>query len=112
MRNALFHENHGDSWSATTGGRGSHPAAPPHLIKEILPQMAGGGLLLPRWRVTLTMTEMKKSKSKWAHPPGQKQPAAHLSWEFLVQMRSLASIECDSVRASRQNRFSSSPRRV
>ena len=47
----------------------------------------------------------EKSKSKWAHPPGQKKPAVHLSWEFLVQMRSLASIECDSVRASRQIDF-------
>ena len=112
MKVALFHENHGDSWSATTGGRGSHPAAKPHLIKEMLPQMAGGGLLLPRWRVTLTMTEMKSQNPSGRTPPGQKQPAAHLSWEFLVQMRSLASIECDSVRASRQNRFSSSPRRV
>ena len=47
----------------------------------------------------------EKSKSKWAHPPGQKKPAVHLSWEFLVQMRSLAGIECDSVRASRQIDF-------
>ena len=47
----------------------------------------------------------EKSKSKWAHPPGQKKPAVHLSWEFLVQMRSLASIECDSVRASCQIDF-------
>ena len=42
----------------------------------------------------------EKSKSKWAHPPGQKKPAVHLSWEFLVQMRSLAGSESDSVRVS------------
>ena len=47
----------------------------------------------------------EKSTSEWAHPCDQKKPAVHLSWEFLVQMRSLASIECDSVRASRQIDF-------
>ena len=47
----------------------------------------------------------EKSISEWAHPCDQKMPAVHLSWEFLVQMRSLASIECDSVRASRQIDF-------
>ena len=66
-----FPWHHGDSWSATTGGRGSHPAAPPHLIKEILPQMAGGGLLLPRWRVTLTMTEMKSQNPSGRTPPAR-----------------------------------------
>ena len=67
---------------------------------QLLPQMAGGGLLLPRWCVTLTMTEMRSQKSKWAHPCDQKKPAVHLSWEFLVQMRSLAGSESDSVRVS------------
>ena len=42
----------------------------------------------------------EKSTSEWAHPCDQKKPAVHLSWEFLVQMRSLAGSECDSVRVS------------
>ena len=67
-----FRWNHADSWSATTGGRGSHPAAPPHLIKELLPQMAGRGILSPRRRVTLTMTEMKSQNPSGRTPPARR----------------------------------------
>ena len=81
-------ETHG---APRPAARGSHPAAPPHLIKELLPQMAGGG----HWRVTFTMTEMENQNPSGRNPPGQKKLGVHLSWEFLVQMRSLASIECD-----------------
>ena len=44
----------------------------------------------------------EKSKSKWAHACDQKKPAVHLRWEFLDQMRSLAGIECDTVRVRRE----------